>query len=233
MTRLAAKGRARERALHARPAHDRAVALVGHVVDAEGVAVREQNALAESDDDGGIGQSHDAVRLEQRIADEEIAVAGHEADRPFGGGGGEHLGAARFEAALGHVVADPDLEQVAEDERRRRRRCGAGAPPRPRTRAACSRPRCRSESRSIARQCAGATKVGGDSAFGSAGACGDDAATVPAASARPLRRQETTVARVIVTSSSGTSAWPPRLPVRTFSIASTTSWPETTRPKTA
>ena len=29
---------------------------------------------------------------------------------------GEHLDAARLEAALGHVVADPDLEQVAEDE---------------------------------------------------------------------------------------------------------------------
>ena len=70
--------------------------------------------------------------------------------------------------------------------------------------------RCRSESRSMARQCAGATKVGSDSACGSAGARGDDAATVPGARLDRQRRQETTVARVIVTSSSGTSSWPPR-----------------------
>jgi hypothetical protein len=37
----------------------------------------------------------------------------------------------------------------------------------------------------------------------------------------------------MVMSSSGTSPWPPRLPVRTCSIASITSLPLTTLPNTA
>ena len=43
----------------------------------------------------------------------------------------------------------------------------------------------------------------------------------------------TSAAETISTSSSGTSPWPPRLPVATPSIASTTSVPATTLPNTA
>ena len=180
----------------------------------------------------GSARPNDAGRLEQRIADEEIAIAGHEADRPIGGGGGEHLGAARFEAALGHVVADPDLEQVAEDEhgvgvgvaQMRRpglehaRRVLGQVQVREQVDRAPVRRRDEGRERLGLRQrrCARRRRCHG-----------------AGRSARPPRRQETTVARVIVTSSSGTSAWPPRLPVRTFSIASTTSWPDDDAPKTA
>ena len=154
-----------------------------------------------------------------------------EADRPIGGGSGEHLGAALFEAAFRHVVAQRDLEQVAEDEHgvgvgmaqvRRpgledARLCVRHVQVREQVDGA--RVRRRDEGRQglgrRQRRCARRRRCHG------AGARLD-----------PPRRQATTVARVIVTSSSGTSAWPPRLPVRTFSIASTTSSP-TTRPKTA
>ena len=79
------------------------------------------------------------------------------------------------------------------------RRCADQA----RRRAACSA-RCRSR-KSMARQRAGARKVGDRRARPG----GTDA---PCGSAQP-EGQETTVARVIVTSSSGTSPWPPLLPV--------------------
>jgi hypothetical protein len=114
----AANGKRSERALHRGPANDGAIALVGDIVDAERVAVREHDAIVERDDEGRVGEADDAARAEHGVADEEVAIAGHEGDHPLGRRGAQHLDAARLEAALGHVVADPDLEQVAEDEHR-------------------------------------------------------------------------------------------------------------------
>src|SRR4029078_10626305 len=50
---------------------------------------------------------------------------------------------------------------------------------------------------------------------------------------RHASRRQSTTARWITTSSSGTSSWKPLRPVFTPSIASTTSWPATTLPNTA
>ncbi len=145
-------------------------------------------------------------------------------------GGAQYVDAARLEAALGHVVADPDLEQVAEDEDR----VGAGVqhvrgPGVERARRVLGQVQIgeQVDGAPVRRRNEGRRRFGGDRhghGRRRAGAASGDAGG---------RGHETTVARVSVTSSSGTSAWPPRLPVRTRSIASTTSWPETTRPKTA
>jgi len=85
--------------------------------------------------------------------------------------------------------------------------------------------RCRSEMKSMLRHRSGAWYSQNTGSFASGPALRAD--TLPA----PL--QLTTVARSITTSSSGTSSWNPRLPVRVFSIASITSLPETTLPNTA
>ena len=192
--------------------------------------MREQDAFAEGDDDGRIGKADDALRLEQGIADQEVAIAGHEADGASRRSRSEHVGAERLEAALGHVVADPDLEQVAEDEHR----VGVGV-------AQVRRPRLEH-----ARRVLGEVQVGEQvdrtpvRRRDEGGRCRGlrqrrCARRRRCHGARPARRRrhETTVARVIVTSSIGTSEWPARLPVRTRSIASTRSWPWTTRPNTA
>ena len=112
------------------------------------------------------------------------------------------------------VVADPDLEQVAEDEAPRRRACGAGSAAQASKVRGVSSARCRSQMKSIARQCGGRDERPRA-----------DLRARTATAPRPSSRQETTVARMIVTSSSGTSSWPPLRPVCTFSIASTTSLP--------
>jgi hypothetical protein len=72
--------------------------------------VRHQDLLVEGDQQGRVVQAHHAERFEERVADQEVAVAGHEADRPLPCRLAEHVGAARLEIALGDVVADPDLE---------------------------------------------------------------------------------------------------------------------------
>ena len=156
---------------------------------------------------------------------QEVAVADHEGDRALRARPRASTSAQRAsKPRSARVVADPDLEQVAEDEHRIgaacARRCAAQAS---KVRGVLAS-RCRSEMKSIARQprrrderriAQGQREAGGAVRCHAVGSGHDGGAAM------------------IVTSSSGTSSWPPLLPVRTCSIASTTSVPSTTLPNTA
>ena len=90
-------------ALHAGPPNDRAVALVGDVAEAERVAVRDQHPLRRRRRAAsGRARRMTPQSLEHRVADQEVAVAGHEGDGPVPRPRlAQDLGAARLEAALG------------------------------------------------------------------------------------------------------------------------------------
>jgi hypothetical protein len=107
-----------ECALHRGPANDGAIALVATSSTQSASPCESTTRSSNATTRVGIGEADDAARAEHGVADEEVAIAGHEGDHPLGRRGAQHLDAARLEAALGHVVADPDLEQVAEDEHR-------------------------------------------------------------------------------------------------------------------
>ena len=65
----------------------------------------------------GSAQQRRAACLQEALTHQEVAVARHEEHAARGRGGLQHRRAIGGEAGLaGHVVADPDLEQVAEDE---------------------------------------------------------------------------------------------------------------------
>ena len=124
----------------------------------------------------------------------------------------------RSRAAVGRVVADPDLEQVAEDEDRIGRRGLEVAVP-------------GVEGRGLR---------GLQMQVGDAGRPCASAAARRARRRRPARpccsalmRQALTTAFSITTSSSGTSSWKPLRPVFTALILSTTSLPSMTLPNTA
>jgi hypothetical protein len=78
--------------------------------------VAEQNAFAEGEQHRRILQSHHAALVQERGAEQEVAIAGHEGQAALRRRlleDGRHLG---LEGAVAGVVADPGLEQVAEDE---------------------------------------------------------------------------------------------------------------------
>ena len=76
------------------------------------------SAFAERRHDGRVGEGVTLHADEHVGADQEVAVADHERDGPARGCLAQHLGALRLEALEARVVADPHLEQVAEDEHR-------------------------------------------------------------------------------------------------------------------
>ncbi|EWS57920.1 hypothetical protein Y694_04162 [Methylibium sp. T29-B] len=211
-------------------AHDGAEALVLHVFQAQRVTVRQQHPLAEGPQHRRIGQGRHAALLQQFDADQEVAVACHEGHAASRGGFLQHLDDLVLEALMPGVVADPYLEQVAENEHRlgarvqqvlRERLKGEGMArlqvqvgdevDRPPFSGRLELPELRQR-----RGHAGAP-----------GRCGRRRGH------RLRAPQATSFARVITTSSSGTSSWPPWRPVFTRSIASTTSVPATTLPNTA
>ena len=96
----------------------RAEGLVAHVVRAQRVAVHEQYALAFDVDDARVGQDRHARAARVGVAEQEVAVAVHV---EHGNAGsmkfGERVGDGVFQFARG-IVADPRLEEVAEDVQR-------------------------------------------------------------------------------------------------------------------
>ena len=132
--RRSASGSASAAALPRRTAHLRAEALVGDVGQAQRVAVRQQHALAERDA-ARSGRAGAMTPQASSIASptQEVAIAGHEGDACVGAPPARSTAAQRAsKPRCRRVVADPDLEQVAEDEDRVGAACAAGTPPRPR-----------------------------------------------------------------------------------------------------
>mmetsp|Transcript_44567 Transcript_44567/g.104745 ORF Transcript_44567/g.104745 Transcript_44567/m.104745 type:complete len:245 (-) Transcript_44567:258-992(-) len=178
--------------------------LVGGVGQALGVAVGEQPALAEGVENAGVGQGGQPGVLQQRAADQEVAVAGHEENLEPVAGLPQHRDGVRFEGLVAGVIAHPDLEDVTEQQHRLGGRLGQMA--------------CQPG--------LGGRRVGAQMQVG------QQVDLRPACRGREAVDQ-TSTAFSMTTSSTGTSPWPPRPAVLTFSILSTTSWPWTTLPNTA
>ncbi len=124
------QGPRQEIALPVRRAHLLAKLHVFGVRQAQRVAMREQPALAGKAQHGRVGQQRGAAGPQEALADQEVAVAVHEEHCEPAGGCLQHTCAIGGEARLeGRVVADPDLEQVAQDEDGVGRRLAHVAPP--------------------------------------------------------------------------------------------------------
>ena len=174
-----------------------AIALVVDVVEAQRVAVREQHALAEGDERRS-GRRRRITPHAASIASptQEVAVAGHEADVRSRRGVGQHLDAARLEAALRRMSSPTQTSNRS--------------------------PRMKTASASVSRMCAAqASKVRGvfvgevqvgdevDARASARRASSQLGADAQAALGDAAPRQTTTGALVITTSSSGTSSWKP------------------------
>ena len=203
-------------------AHFAAEGLVGAVVQALGIAVDEQQGLAAQFQADRFRQCQHAGGRKEAGADQEVPIAGQEGDgqplccRP------QQVQHLPLEAAgfVQAVVAHPDLEQVAEDEHRIGR-CGGQVLRQRVRRVGCGR------SHLQVRQhvhLLPALRAAQHRAVGR---------VLQLPGALHQSDHSTTTARWITTSSSGTSSWKPLRPVRTFSIWSTTSVPDTTLPNTA
>ncbi len=123
-TRAAALGAARgqwqceQLRLPLRVARHGAEFLVGHVRQAQRIAMAQEPAATGEDQHRGILQHGDARRLGEPRSHQEVAVAVHEVEGLAGCGAAQQRTACSLEAAglLDRVVAHPDLEQVAQQE---------------------------------------------------------------------------------------------------------------------
>ena len=97
-----------------------AEALVIHVVGAQGVAVHEQGGGAVEVDDRGVRQQAAAAHGLEARTHEKVAVAGHDMDGDAAAGQGRQGLHDGLDVGEQGIVAEPDLEQVAEDVQRLR-----------------------------------------------------------------------------------------------------------------
>jgi len=109
--------------LHDRIADDPSQALVAHVVCAEHIAVQQQHTLAVYLGDRAVLDQRRAGFPAEPLANQEITVAVHDET----GDPGVRQGAQRLHDRVARgcriVVAEPDLEQVAQDVERAGRAC--------------------------------------------------------------------------------------------------------------
>ena len=127
MARRSASGLARKSLLPRGAAHLAPEGMVVGVGQAQRVAVGQQQALAARRQHRRVGQGQSCRRSRSiSRADQEVAVAGHEgqSQRRLAGVASTST-QRRSKPAWRGVVADPDLEQVAEDEHRIGRRVRA------------------------------------------------------------------------------------------------------------
>jgi glutamyl-tRNA synthetase len=98
--------------------HLRAQPLIGDIARAQQVAVRNQHTLAIEVDDCRVRQQHAAGRGGETVTEQEVAVAVHDEDRHALrselADGVENQFAVRVQV----IVADPRLEQIAQDVER-------------------------------------------------------------------------------------------------------------------
>ena len=214
-----------QRRQHPGTPHRRAGAQVADIAQAELIAMAQQPGAPERVQPRRIGEQRHAGVGRHRLAEREVPVAVHEEEGFARGDPAQQFERELLERAglPARVVADPGLEDVAQQEDRirgRGRQVGAQS---------------RQRRRHVRRQ----VQVG-------------DQVDPPPAGLGPQRRQRrrqsgrgrhgtgggtathsTATARSMMTASTGTSSWKPERLVLTFSILSTTSWPPTTLPNTA
>ena len=115
----------KEVALPAGRAKLRAQRHVARVVGTEQVAVREQDGLAEESDALVVAEQASARQRAEPLAQQEVAVAVHQRAGDARVRQPSQRGDDRRETRIVVVVADPGLEQVAEDVELARRARGA------------------------------------------------------------------------------------------------------------
>lgn len=106
--------------LHDGIANDPAQPLVGGVVDAQRIAVHEQDPAPVQRDDRAIGEQAHAGLLAKALADQEVTVAMDQVARHSTLSERAQRADDPALVRIGVVVADPGLEQVAEDVKRLR-----------------------------------------------------------------------------------------------------------------
>ena len=165
---------------------------------------------------GGVGERPALRLLHKGVADQEVAVSHHEGQLLALRNLSHQFHAPALKAALAHVIADPGFKQVAQDEHGISRavkqvlgKCLKGLGKR-------------------LAQVQVRNKIDGLPVRG-----GPQQARSWQRLQGARRSQLTSVALTMSTSSRGTSSCMPLRPVRTFSMLSTTSMPDTTWPKTA
>ena len=89
------------------------------IIDAKRIAMHEERAV----DDRRVRKDRRAARPAESVAEQEVAVAVHQADPCAAGGQApQKAGDHGIERRLEVLVADPVLEEIAEDEKRVRAR---------------------------------------------------------------------------------------------------------------
>ena len=121
--RASAQRQPQERPLQGRVAHGRAQLLVGHVVDAQRIAMRHEQAAAGVGHNRRVGEQGSARGAGEAGADQEVAVAVHHVQGDAAAGDVGQRADHPLELRVGIVVAEPRLEQVAEYVQRRRAAC--------------------------------------------------------------------------------------------------------------
>ena len=110
-----------ELALHLRVTHARAESLIGNIVGAQGVSVHQQRAPSEQLDDDRIIQQHHAGCSGEAFPNEKITIAVHQKDPATAV---RDLAQVRDDRAVQRllviIVADPVVEEIAEDVQRAR-----------------------------------------------------------------------------------------------------------------
>ncbi len=194
-------------------AHRRAKPLVRDVERAPGVAVRQQRGRAGDFHDDRVGEQCAAGGGREGVAEQGIAVAVHQQQAPAVG---RVRGQCIDDGSRGGrgVVADPELEEVAEDDEFAMPRRVVGEEPQ--------------EARDRARPFRGEVQVRDEERVHERRGRRRDGKH-----RRRIGQAHSTIsARSISTSDSGTSWCMPWRPVRTALILSTTSKPSVTLPKT-
>lgn len=90
--------------------------LIGQISQALRVAMAEQPAITKGEQAGGIGQPLYLTVVEEVAADQEITVARHEEDCGMPAGIAQDRQAFGFEGLGSGIVANPDFENVAQQE---------------------------------------------------------------------------------------------------------------------
>ena len=173
-------------------------------------------------DDDEIGQQCGAGRLREALAQQEIAIAVSDEQRNAGVGNAAQRCHDGRDERIGHlIVADPPVEQVAQDIDRGGSARGAGR----------KGIEGSERGRTLRRQ----VQIGQEERrrHSGNGVTGWGQVSAPIRCRLRLTRQPATSSAFrITTSSFGTFWWNPLLPVGTARILSTTSWPATTLPNT-
>jgi len=110
-----AQGQAQELALPGRLSHYGAQQLIRPIRRAQGIAVREQRALAVQIDHHGVNEQSRAAALLEALLEQEVAITVHDEARHAAHAQRAQRVADLLPMCILIIVSDPGLEQIPED----------------------------------------------------------------------------------------------------------------------